>query len=549
MGMITLTEEEARAQGFWDDLPCQLEDWMYSGPDWEDYAPEDEGAAAEPPAAWGFLSEKAAGEGESKDTILEGSPASADLNLLYEELTGYQPEVRPLLAASNAAEYAVSAARLAQNGLCVRQGTGLVYYDQKEGCWRPDVGEKRIASYLYKLAERFIAFWENGGWGERGEGEAKPIPDDTKALIKRLGEPSFLLHGVKPLMMALLHRDADIFNADGYMLNCAGIAVDLRTGKQRPACKGDYFTMSTKFKPGDSGKAVRFRQFLLEVCGGDESKAAWVLRWFCRAAVGRTLDSIILNLEGGGGNGKSIIQGLFLGVYGGYGVVLPQELVIKGGGSGEAARAFHGLEGIRYGTLADCGGGTLRLSELKRLTGGDKITSRALYRESVTFTSAISLVIGSNTALRLTETGEAIQRRLKNVKFEWNGKPDPLLMEKLLAEGEAITAVIIEECGKYLAEKAAGGTGFPPCEAIERHARGHIEAQNPVKQFLLEHPELVTNRAACAAVWVMFQAFAKDFGLQYPLKREFNAGMEREGYRVAQIHGGHRYWKLADKGQ
>jgi phage/plasmid-associated DNA primase len=117
--------------------------------------------------------------------------------------------------------------------------------------------------------------------------------------------------------------------------------------------------------------------------------------------------------------------------------------------------------------LADCGRGALRLSELKRLTGDDMLQSKALYQESVMFKAAISLVIGSNMPLRLTETGEAIQRRLKNVKFEWNGKQDRRLMEKLLTEGEAIMGLIIKECGAYLADIEAGGSGFH-CQQLKK---------------------------------------------------------------------------------
>jgi hypothetical protein len=89
------------------------------------------------------------------------------------------------------------------------------------------------------------------------------------------------------------------------------------------------------------------------------------------------------------------------------------------------------------------------------------------------FEAVISLVIGSNTPLRLTETGEAIQRRLKNVKFEWKGKPDRLLPDKLLAEGGAIMGLIIAECGAYLAGIESGGMGFPPARP-SRSTHGSI---------------------------------------------------------------------------
>jgi P4 family phage/plasmid primase-like protien len=419
-------------------------------------------------------------------------------------------------------EFCSAVANEAKSGFCYKLGQGLMRYEEQNGTWVEDIKESRLLNFILNAGDIYREFWLNSE-------KLGDYPSIAK-LCRKLESSTFIRTEVKPMILDMLTQSAGIFDAAPYFINCRGIAVDLRTGKKRPARKEDYFTKSTAFNPGDPDSAVRFRQFLLEVCGGNKSKAAWVLRWFCRAAVGTNLDSLILNLEGDGGNGKSVIQNLFLKVYGSYGMVVPQELIIKEGGVGEAARAFHGLEGVRYGTLADCGRGTLRLAELKRLTGGDVLTSRALYQESVMFTSVISLVIGSNMPLRLTEMGEAIQRRLKNVKFDWKGKADPLLMERLLAEGEAITAIIIKECGKYLANRAAGGTGFPPCEAIERHAREHIEAQNPVKQFLIEQPEMITSKIACGAVWNAYQNFARDFGEAFPKKREFNAGMENEGY-------------------
>jgi phage/plasmid-associated DNA primase len=149
------------------------------------------------------------------------------------------------------------------------------------------------------------------------------------------------------------------------------------------------------------------------------------------------------------------------------------------------------------------------------------------------FKAVISLVIGSNTPLRLTETGEAIQRRLKNVKFEWKGKPDRLLFDKLLAESGAIMGLIIAECGAYLAGIESGGTEFPPCAAIEQHAREHIEAQNLIKQFLSAHPEEAgMGKMSCQPVWESYQGFFKDAEGYFPERRDFNDGMEREGFRL-----------------
>jgi hypothetical protein len=87
---------------------------------------------------------------------------------------------------------------------------------------------------------------------------------------------------------------------------------------------------------------------------------------------------------------------------------------------------------------------------------------------------------------------------------------------------------------------------FPPCEAIERYAREHIEAQNPIKQFLLEKPETGMGKMPCKMVWEAYQGFYKDAEGCFPKRRDFNAGMEREGFRVVQGTSA-RHWKKAHK--
>jgi phage/plasmid-associated DNA primase len=211
--------------------------------------------------------------------------------------------------------FAIADAGWAVNNMCVKQGMGGMFYDNGTGRWRPDSGDRTLTVYLLKLADIYRSTWEG-----------KTRHSGVLKMCGSLKKPSFMEREIAPLVKALLYKDSSLFDNDSYTINCQGIAVDLRTGKMRRAGPGDCFTKSTGFRPGNPDEAVRFRRFLLEVCRGDADKAAWVLRWFCRAASGKTLGP----LEGSGGNGKSVIQNLFLKVYGGYGTVLLQELIIQG---------------------------------------------------------------------------------------------------------------------------------------------------------------------------------------------------------------------------
>jgi hypothetical protein len=117
-------------------------------------------------------------------------------------------------------------------------------------------------------------------------------------------------------------------------------------------------------------------------------------------------------------------------------------------------------------------------------------------------------------------------RRWKTVRFEWTGKPDRLLLDRLVKEeGAAITGLIIREAGRYLADIAVGGDGFPPCEAIDAWAKAYIEERDPVKQFLEDRQEMFKNPTLCKTAWAAYQNEAPLYGDKYPLLHIFKEGM------------------------
>jgi phage/plasmid-associated DNA primase len=464
---------------------------------------------------------------EIGDDVPAGEAEGADE--AFKGIAGHNRWGGDFMQAANRTEFCDSLARIAQGGFCYKRGQGLMRYEAPSGTWVEDIKESKLLDFLFNAADEYRGYWKNSE-------KLNDWPSIAR-LCRSLESPTFIRMEVQPAVRAMLTQKGTLFDSDPFSINCGGMAVNLRTGKQRRARKEDYFTRRTAFKPGNPDKAVRFRQFLLEICGEDESKAAWVLRWFCRAAVGQTLDCYVLNLEGGGGNGKSVIANLFKQIYGGYGVILAQELAIKGEGNcGEMARAMQGLEGARYAMLPACGRGSLRVSAIKRLSSGDPAQARANYQERVEFIPCASIVICSNVPLFLNETGEAIIRRWKTVRFEWSGQPDRLLPKKLALEGEAITGLIIREAGRYLEDIEAGGDGFPPCEAVDQWAKDYVEECDPVKQFLEEHPEMFKTPVLCKRAWEYYQNEAPSYGEKYPQLHIFREGMRAAGFTEKRLN-------------
>ncbi|NBO71352.1 hypothetical protein EBV26_12875 [bacterium] len=133
---------------------------------------------------------------------------------------------------------------------------------------------------------------------------------------------------------------------------------------------------------------------------------------------------------GGGSNGKSKLIELMSACLGEYKAVLPitavtQKRAMIGGASPELAV----LKGVRYAVMQEPTKGD-RINEgiLKEITGGDDMTARALFKNTITFVPQFKLVVCTNVLFDIKSNDDGTWRRIRlcpyKSKFCENPKTD-----------------------------------------------------------------------------------------------------------------------------
>ena len=153
-------------------------------------------------------------------------------------------------------------------------------------------------------------------------------------------------------------------------------------------------------------------------------------------------------------------------------------LARRGDASNDVAR----LRGARFVSAVETDA-ERRLAEgvVKRLTGGDTITARFLFKEFFEFRPTFTIWLGTNHRPRVVGTDHAIWRRLLLVPFEVTvpeDEWDPELGTRLAAEAPGILSWAVEGCQLWLEH------GLCPPEKVRAATSRYRAEQDVIGDFL-----------------------------------------------------------------
>ena len=141
--------------------------------------------------------------------------------------------------------------------------------------------------------------------------------------------------------------------------------------------------------------------------------------------IGGNINQTFNIYNGNGSNGKSLLvklmeKSLGDGTKGGYKFSVPNSLITQKRNSvGSTSSEIAQLKGVRYAVIQEPSqGDVLNEGILKELTGGDPITARGLYKDSITFEPHFKLVVCTNNLFDINSTEDGTWRRIKITKFE-----------------------------------------------------------------------------------------------------------------------------------
>lgn len=185
--------------------------------------------------------------------------------------------------------------------------------------------------------------------------------------------------------------------------------------------------------------------------------------------------------HGPGRNGKSTLVEVMSHILGGYACSAEPGSFIKQKNAGvrnDLAR----LKGARMVATSELSTGEILDAALvKRITGGDTIAARALYKEHFEFKAEFVMFMVTNNLPVIDGGDSALARRLVLVPFA-NTVPthkcDPELPAKLHAEADGIFNRILEGCADYLKN------GLKVPSSLAGAADHYVKSSDMIAEFL-----------------------------------------------------------------
>ena len=243
---------------------------------------------------------------------------------------------------------------------------------------------------------------------------------------------------------------ADELDADPMVLNTLGGLVDLRTGRVREAQPTDLCAKLAPVNYDPSATCPRFRRFLQQIFGDDHDTLAYLQRLVGVFLTGDISEQIFPVFYGDGANGKSVLTDLILHILGDYAGPAPESLLTVGPGR-EHPTELADLKGKRLVIASETEQGKhLRVGLVKRMTGDARLKARYMRQDFFEFNRTHKTLLVTNHRPDISETKNAIWRRLHLVPFKVSIPPhqqDKHLLQRLRdEEAPGVLAWAVQGC-------------------------------------------------------------------------------------------------------
>ena len=228
---------------------------------------------------------------------------------------------------------------------------------------------------------------------------------------------------------------------------------------------------------------------------------------------------------GGGSNGKSKLIELMSAVMGEYKAVLPitavtQKRAMIGGASPELAV----LKGVRYAVMQEPTKGD-RINEgiLKEITGGDEMSGRALFKNTITFVPQFKLVVCTNVLFDIKSNDDGTWRRIRlcpykskfceEPKSDDPDEPYQFLIDKNL---DVKIKTWVNVFMAMLVKKAFETDGkVRTCAAVTASSNKYRNTQDYLSEFFRDKIRPVADDETCIKKTELYEEFKKWYVVQH----------------------------------
>ena len=336
------------------------------------------------------------------------------------------------------------------------------------------------------------------------------------------------------------------WNANPLLVNAPRGTWDVQAGVLRPHSREDYITMVTEGDPETLDVASPHLDRVLAGLATADPSIPAVLQSVCATAVtGLTTDSFT-HVWGAPRIGKStILEALFAALGGGgatsYAAAMSPKVLeaVRTGGGDSADPTLHAARDKRFWFVDEFSKVRAATDLIKALTGGVTMTTRALYKASVSWTPAATIIATGNDRISVPDSDTGFAERLVAVRIERPGHHtvDPSLRD-VLVHSQAGKDAVLAWALRRAVEMLDGGTTLSVADLSlsqfvldERDA--YIAAMDPLLAWWEERVVVLDEpRVGSAAAPVMselnrdYQTWAAENGQHTMGLRNFAARVE-----------------------
>jgi len=268
-----------------------------------------------------------------------------------------------------------------------------------------------------------------------------------------------------------------------FLLNTDNCVLDLRTRETFDHDPKYLMTRITAAPYDPNQTCPKFTAFIEQVLP-DPVMRAYVQRAVGYTMVGQPDKRAIFMAHGPTHTGKSTFMNIMGTIFGSYATTAPSG-TLKSPRNGEKGPSndLHMLRGKRFVSTSETNdSATFDEDLIKRLTGNDKVVSRALYREHIEWTPECSIWLATNFPPRFNSDDNAIWTRAKLIPFTTQISEDEAIsnLAEVICKEEAAGVLnwILDGVTAYLED------GLAEPEEIRAAATTHRETSDSVVRFL-----------------------------------------------------------------
>jgi putative DNA primase/helicase len=216
---------------------------------------------------------------------------------------------------------------------------------------------------------------------------------------------------------------ADKFDTHPELLNCQNGTLHLDTGEFYPARREDLLTQIANVNYDPTATCTKWQKFISEALDGKMPTIEYVQRVTGYLLTGTQSEQCFFLIQGQPGTGRSTFWRVIRFTMGDYFEMVSSGLFVKPprnkrSSGEEASPALVKLVGKRVAAEVELGEDDAFASTLlKRITGGESLTARPLYKEPFTFQPQCKPVFLTNHQPGTDDFSGGLEDRLRIIKF------------------------------------------------------------------------------------------------------------------------------------